>query len=505
MEKNTKILLSLFLFIVLVIFIGLNNLDFSNLTGDATAGWKCIDDNNKGYQYSDGSWYPKYSSVARKWACGTNQICKNGICIAPTQIPSTVTTPNQPTVSILDQTATTARITISWNSVPEVGSQDPKSGYYLLKKTNGADERQLQGMSLGYRNTYFTDIVQRGNSYSYKVVAYNTIAQSYPSTETTINVLSNVPSQPQGTETSTISVRAGPNLISVPLKMEDMRPEIVFPDIVSIWEFNGSAFFRPSTLEVGKGYWATFSSARDYTIAGVRDDALYKINTEIWPALPWGWTMIGPGYGANIPISSLPTNLGIFWWDGSRYVQITSGNLQNGKGYWINKGNGEGIRAAAIPTIEVCSNDINYVCGADDKGYTNECEAQKAGTTVAYYGTCSNPTSCLTNYNPVCGIYVNSEGIKGERTYNNKCESIMAGTTTIYLGECSCSADSNLVCSSGQIFKNGCVAQKAGFGAGSPVGWQCYNNEIRGYKNNNCQWNNTMTYCPNSCSNGNCL
>jgi len=73
--------------------------------------------------------------------------------------------------------------TISWDAVSAVNSSDPKSGFYLLKQIGTSSWTQLGGaMPIGYQLTYLVDTtLLPDTSYSYKVVAYTSTAQSYVS------------------------------------------------------------------------------------------------------------------------------------------------------------------------------------------------------------------------------------------------------------------------------------------------------------------------------------
>ncbi len=116
---------------------------------------------------------------------------------------------------------------------------------------------------------------------------------------------------------------------------------------------------------------------------------------------------------------------------------------------------------AEIPTA--CPAVWDPVCGCDGVTYGNECEADRAGVTIAHYGECATvcggiagipcppdefckfpvgtcdivdnqgvcapiPGACITLWDPVCGC----DGV----TYSNECEADRAGVSIDHRGEC---------------------------------------------------------------------
>jgi hypothetical protein len=122
------------------------------------------------------------------------------------------------------------------------------------------------------------------------------------------------------------------------------------------------------------------------------------------------------------------------------------------------------------PKPEVCADIFSPVCGCDDKSYSNACEANGAGVSVAKEGPCEDPgpadgacggltgkacdegeycaypadaacgaadatgicqpapDACDDVYSPVCGC--------DDKTYSNACEANSAGVSVASKGEC---------------------------------------------------------------------
>jgi hypothetical protein len=79
------------------------------------------------------------------------------------------------------------------------------------------------------------------------------------------------------------------------------------------------------------------------------------------------------------------------------------------------------------PRPQICTEELNEVCGCDGKTYSNECFAKAQGTSVARQGACGAPQLCTEEYLPVCG----ADG----KTYSNDCFAAQH-TTVAYHGPC---------------------------------------------------------------------
>jgi hypothetical protein len=130
--------------------------------------------------------------------------------------------------------------------------------------------------------------------------------------------------------TTSFSLTEGWNLLSVPLKKQNMFYKDLFPASNSYAYNYQNGYQKVDTLEVGKGYWLKFPVAQNVTIQGL------NLN-EITIPINAGWNLVG-GLNGIIPVTSIQTNPpGIltspFYEYNAGYQ--TSNQIIKGKGYWV--------------------------------------------------------------------------------------------------------------------------------------------------------------------------
>ncbi len=153
--------------------------------------------------------------------------------------------------------------------------------------------------------------------------------------------------------TSTIHLKQGWNLISLPIQPEDTNIDVVLNSIKGKWtdvftyedrwvyksEYMNKWFGDLSNLEAGKGYWIKVKEDCDLTIDGLR---VKSANIS----LKQGWNLIGPVTTTqdNILLDNLNVQYtDVFTYEGrwvykSEYMNKWFGDLSNleaGKGYWV--------------------------------------------------------------------------------------------------------------------------------------------------------------------------
>ncbi|MBI5021227.1 MAG: hypothetical protein HZB59_07330 [Ignavibacteriales bacterium] len=134
------------------------------------------------------------------------------------------------------------------------------------------------------------------------------------------------------TDTVTINVHEGWNLISLSLNVPDFRTITLFPTAISsAFSFEGG-YIMKDTLEAGTGYWLKFAQNEQITIIG-------SLQQEYGCSLRTGWNMIG-SFNEKIAVDKLESDFcGIVT---SNYYGYDSGSgysradtLEPGKGYWV--------------------------------------------------------------------------------------------------------------------------------------------------------------------------
>lgn len=126
------------------------------------------------------------------------------------------------------------------------------------------------------------------------------------------------------------SVSSGWNIVSVPLRTQDMLYTTLFPGVISQAYTYSGGYVSISMLSNGTGYWMRFNNNTNYNFNG------YPWLPENMPLSP-DWNLIGP-FTENIPVRSILSNPpGIV---NSNYFGYSGGyfnpdTLKVGKGYWV--------------------------------------------------------------------------------------------------------------------------------------------------------------------------
>jgi hypothetical protein len=139
-----------------------------------------------------------------------------------------------------------------------------------------------------------------------------------------------------GRDAVVIQLHAGWNLVSVPVTLDDMSVEEVFPAeaVVYWWDPEDSTYEEPAFVDTDRAYWVAVAQDEILDLRGVGVSPLES-------ALLAGWNMVGSSYGGVVPVGeleddpdgSIETNA-IYWWDAAngRYTLATA--IEPGVGYW---------------------------------------------------------------------------------------------------------------------------------------------------------------------------
>jgi hypothetical protein len=132
-----------------------------------------------------------------------------------------------------------------------------------------------------------------------------------------------------------LSLKAGWNMVSVPLNPVDNSTSAVFPGVAGVFTWNATSrsYYEPEVIDPKKGYWVAVTENTTITINGTPVDT--------WTTyIKAGWNMIG-SVAANSSIadpdddpdgSIIPP---AYWWDSESKSYVLATDIDPGKGYWI--------------------------------------------------------------------------------------------------------------------------------------------------------------------------
>ena len=201
---------------------------------------------------------------------------------------------------------------------------------------------QFQPSTAGYPITFSWDNTKLAEYGSFKLTdnitgtlinVDMTSVSSYELTNSNISQLKIVYSQSKCVD---VSYDNGWNLLSMPIKAEDMSKATLFPESNSnAFEFGGGYQIADS-LETSKGFWLRFPSSGSVNVCGSSDVKNIVVNN--------GWNMIGV-YDNDVAVSSIttnPSNIITSNFFGFKYGYQIVDTLKKGKGYWVKvSSNGE--------------------------------------------------------------------------------------------------------------------------------------------------------------------
>ncbi|MCK5213407.1 MAG: hypothetical protein KAQ74_05725, partial [Dehalococcoidia bacterium] len=134
-----------------------------------------------------------------------------------------------------------------------------------------------------------------------------------------------------------LSLKAGWNMVSVPVQAADMSTSAVFPgaDAVYTWNAIGKSYSMPTTIAPEEGYWVAVSTDQIVIVEGTPVDS--------WEEEPIsaGWNMIGSVCGESVDFSN-PADAPdgsvegfAYAWDPLAKSYSYTTTIEPGKGYWI--------------------------------------------------------------------------------------------------------------------------------------------------------------------------
>ncbi|KPJ58100.1 MAG: hypothetical protein AMJ46_14670 [Latescibacteria bacterium DG_63] len=215
--------------------------------------------------------------------------------------------------------------TVTWQGDDDSGSGIASYDIYVSNNTGPFSLWLDDTTSL---SSEFTGSI--GHTYSFYSIATDNVGyvEEAPSAaDATTTVIS--------TEGITLNLKAGWNMVSVPLTLADNSTGTVFPGVAGVFTWNATSrdYYPPTVIDPEKGYWVAVTENTTITINGTP--------IENWTAdIKAGWNMIG-SVNATASIadpnddpdgSVIPT---AYWWDPVSRGYILTTDIEPGKGYWV--------------------------------------------------------------------------------------------------------------------------------------------------------------------------
>jgi len=131
-----------------------------------------------------------------------------------------------------------------------------------------------------------------------------------------------------------IPLKAGWNMVSVPLTLGNNSVSAVFPGVAVVytWDPVNKTYTTPTTVEPDTGYWVAVLGNETITVTGV---SVTTWTSDIKP----GWNMIGSVI-SNASIANPNDNPDqsvqpfTYWWNPVARTYVLTTNIEPGKGYW---------------------------------------------------------------------------------------------------------------------------------------------------------------------------
>jgi hypothetical protein len=130
-------------------------------------------------------------------------------------------------------------------------------------------------------------------------------------------------------ETASISLVEGWNLVSLPVTPDDSKRSSIFPDADVVYRFDQTYIVvnEDDDMEPGIGYWVKMPAAQTYQITG----QAYDSHTG---SIAAGWHLMGATNADDVTPSTTPADqiTVMYGFDSAYYVTST---LSAGNGYWV--------------------------------------------------------------------------------------------------------------------------------------------------------------------------